>query len=83
MDSQTIETALDDEVATFAGNESKRAKKRKANGKTTNVVGENTATEDLLDILDNFLITTSNADFSSHLTAPSRSTAPESITVSK
>ena len=72
VDRQTIETALDDEVAETAasfannGNESKtcsRVKRRKLNGKTTMPAAES---EDLLDILDNFLITTSsNAESSS------------------
>ena len=80
VDRQTIETALDDEVAASFPNETKtctRVKRRKPNGKTVSAApaappppGPATAaapeSEDLLDILDNFLITTSsNAESSS------------------
>ena len=81
VDRQTIETALDDEVeASFPNsnegktNAASRVKRRKPNGKTRQMEAVQPAeSEDLLDILDNFLITTSNAaaaatpeHFSSH-----------------
>lgn len=99
VDSQTIETALDDEALppTVVHNEAKRpavtppmgnvaSKRRKVssqqqNGETTNTISS--SSEDLLDILDNFLITTASsteaptAFSTSNLSAPSRS---ESIT---
>ena len=82
VDRQTIETALDDEVAASFPNNSNetktcsRVKRRKPNGKTVYAAAAspppgpaNAAapeSEDLLDILDNFLITTSsNAESSS------------------
>ena len=69
VDRQTIETALDDEVeASFPNsnegktNAASRVKRRKPNGKTRQMEAVQPAeSEDLLDILDNFLITTSNA----------------------
>ena len=58
VDRQTIETALDDEVSPFrGGNEGQMIKNNKR--KAAHAGNENSP--DLLDILDNFLITTSSA----------------------
>ena len=73
VDRHTIETALDDEVAaSFPNNNncnegktchSSRVKRRKLNGKMpTNATATTESEPDLLDILDNFLISTSNAE---------------------
>ena len=51
VDRQTIETALDDEASTVLANEAEKQDKKKAG-----------MPPDLLDILDNFLITTSHTD---------------------
>ena len=54
VDRHTIETALDDEVFSSGNEANNKAKGKRGKAKT----GEQ---DDLLDILDNFLITTSNA----------------------
>ena len=55
VDRHTIETALDDEVFSGGNEATNKAKGKRGKAKT----GEQ---DDLLDILDNFLITTSSAD---------------------
>ena len=74
VDRHTIETALDDEVFSGGNEATNKAKGKRGKAKT----GEQ---DDLLDILDNFLITTSsNAESSSEQQQFSSHPRSESIT---